>query len=323
MIESKNGGEYKQNYDVVLKLTAELLNGESLDFIGLDIGRIVDVFAFEPVDISIRAGRVDVMLRTEDGKLYHLEEQRNLKKSDLYRFAAYHFPAAKKWGDDLADIIIASGAVYAGKKELSTNSGTYKPIIIDFTERDGWKCLEKIREAAENGNFSGILELMFVPLYGNLEGMERSKLAIEVVNFERALFKQEKMDIKILAMTLVMANKILEKEKLNELWEEIKMLDIMELAHEKGKEEGLKEGRELGAREGRELGAREGRELVLKNSREMVIDTIYEKFGTVPFDIIDKINSIAQLEVLKILHRQALKCGDIEQFNEIFEKSTP
>ncbi len=190
---------------------------------------------------------------------------------------------------------------------MSTNSGTYKPIIIDFTERDGWKRLEKIREAAENGNFSGILELVFVPLYGKLEGMERSKLAIEVVNFERALFKQEKMDVKILAMTLVMANKILEKDKLDELWEEIKMLDIMELAHEKGKEEGLKEGREL----------------MLKNSREMVIDIIYEKFGTVPFDIMEKINSIVHLEVLKILHRQVLKCGDIEQFNEIFEKSTP
>ncbi len=27
----------------------------------------------------------------------------------MYRFAAYLFPAAKKWGDDLTDIIIASG----------------------------------------------------------------------------------------------------------------------------------------------------------------------------------------------------------------------
>ncbi len=59
-----------------------------------------------------------------------------MNKSDMYRFAAYYFMGAKQWGPRLTDIILGSGEVYAGKKEIVTESGTYKPIVIDFSKRD-------------------------------------------------------------------------------------------------------------------------------------------------------------------------------------------
>ncbi len=71
------------------------------------------------------------------------------------------------------------------------------------------------------------------------------------------------------------------------------MLDIIELAMEKGE----KEGRE--------------------SAQEMVLDTIFELFGNLPTDMIDKVKSISHLEILKRIHRQALKCRDIEQFQDI------
>ncbi len=83
-MNSKNGKEYKQNYDFVLKWMTEVLRGEALDFIGINVGQIADVFAFEPVDISVRVGRVDLIVRNEEGHLYHIEEQRNLRKTDMY-----------------------------------------------------------------------------------------------------------------------------------------------------------------------------------------------------------------------------------------------
>ncbi len=82
---------------------------------------------------------------------------------------------------------------------------------------------------------------------------------------------------------------------MNELWEVIKMLDIIELAMEKGE----KKGRE--------------------SAQEMVLDTIFELFGNLPSDIIVKIKSISHLEILKRIHRQALKCRDIEQFQNILD----
>ncbi len=50
-------------------------------------------FGFEPADIAVRTGRVDLMLRDENEAYWHIEEQRNLRKEDMYRFAAYHSSA--------------------------------------------------------------------------------------------------------------------------------------------------------------------------------------------------------------------------------------
>ncbi len=84
-MDSKNGKDYPQNYDIILKWMTEALLGGSLDFMGVNVGQIADVFGFEPVDISVKAGRVDIMVRNEAGNVFHIEEQRNLGKSDMYR----------------------------------------------------------------------------------------------------------------------------------------------------------------------------------------------------------------------------------------------
>ena len=97
-MESKDGTDYLHHYDFTVKWLAEALKGQTLDAIGIKTGKVEEVFAFEPVDIAVKAGRVDVMVRDAAGALFHIEEQRDLKSSDLYRFAAYHFLGAKKWG---------------------------------------------------------------------------------------------------------------------------------------------------------------------------------------------------------------------------------
>jgi hypothetical protein len=165
-MESKNGSQYAQNYDVIVKWLADALRGQTLEAIGVKTGRIEEVFNFEPVDIAVRAGRVDVMLRDEHGNLFHLEEQRNLSLSDLYRSAAYHFLGAKQWGANITDIVLASGDVYSGEKVVTTRSGKYEPIVIDFSQRDGRKRLAEIRRMVEEGDFDNWLELVFLPLFG-------------------------------------------------------------------------------------------------------------------------------------------------------------
>ncbi len=79
------------------------------------------------------------------------------------------------------------------------------------------------------------------------------------------------------------------------------MLDIIELAEEKGEAKGLQKGRE--------------------SAQEMVLDTIYDLFGNLPIEMIEKVKSITHIELLKRIHRQALKCKDIEQFKEILNQS--
>jgi len=86
------------------------------------------------------------------------------------------------------------------------------------------------------------------------------------------------------------------------------MLDIIELAQEKGMEKGMEKGRKEGLRKGRE------------SSQEMVLDTIFDLFGNMPLEMIDKVKSVTHFDLLKMIHRQALKCKDIEQFRDVLNQ---
>ncbi len=185
-----DGMDYYQNYDLVINWLSEAFRDQTLDILGIKTGKIRRVCSYKPVEISVSAGILDVIFEDFDGKGHHIEEQRNLTEDDLYRFASQHFSAAKEWKDNIVDIILASGRPYTGRKEIQTLSGTYAPIIIDLTERDGPKRFEEIREAIKKGDTSVLTELVFLPLYGR---QEKTRFVKKVLQFEIDLCKQGKM----------------------------------------------------------------------------------------------------------------------------------
>ena len=328
-MKTKNGTDYQQNYDLITKWMAAVFRGETLRVLGVDTGRIEEVFGFEPADIAVNTGRLDIVFRDDKGTYYHLEEQRNPRKADLYRSAAYHFFAGQQWGENITDIILVSGDVQIGNAEITTQSGHYYPTIIDLSARDGYKRLEEIQKASQKGEFKDWLELVFLPLYGRETGYRRSKFVEKVLHFEIDLNKKKKLPDILLAATLVMSNKFIEKQDLLAMWEEIKMLDILEIAREKGIEEGkflgIEEGKFLGIEEGKFLGIEKGKVIglekgknlgMLENSQEMIVDALFERFNYTPGHILQQIRAIQDRDILKILFRQIFRCNDIKEFEE-------
>jgi hypothetical protein len=303
----KNGADYAQNYDIIVKWMAAALKGETLEVLGLKTGRIEEVFGFEPVELAVKAGRVDLIVRDENGDLYHIEEQRNLSRADMYRFASQHFTAAAQWGHKITDVILASGNSEVSTHNLTTLSGHYEPTIIDFATRDGRKRLAEIRQAVASGDPVNLIELVFLPLYGRERGNARIDLAEQVVRFEIDLFKKKQFSDKLLAATLIMSNKLLGKERINELWEEIKMLDIIEVALEKGEETGFKKGEETGFKKGKDEGEVTG-------IQKMLMTLLMEKFSPIPRHIAVQIKKIQDSDVLQSLCRVILRCEDLSEF---------
>ncbi len=310
-----DGLNYSHNYDLAATWLSEAFRGQTLGVLGIETGEIRRVTAFKPTEISVSAGVVDVIFEEVTGKAWHLEEQRNLTNSDLYRFASQHFSVAREWQDRVTDIILASGRNCTKKRKIRTESGIYAPTVIDLTKRDAPKRFKDIREALARGDLSALPELVFLPLYGMERGERQAGFVKELVRFEIGLYKQERLPAQLIAATLIMANRQISESDFQELWEEVKMLKILEFAHKKGREEGIVEGE----RRGEKRGERRGR---IEAARELLIEAIEESLGIVPADIRDRVMTISRPDMLKSLLRQAVRCTTLEEFERMLELAT-
>ena len=60
----------------------------------------------------------------------------------------------------------------------------------------------------------------------------------------------------------------------------------------------------------------------MKNAKRMLIDALEETIGVVPEYIENKIQQITSQTALKGLHRQAIRCNDINDFNQKLSLAT-
>jgi len=179
-----------------------------------------------------------------------------------------------------------------------------------------------------------------------------AELIEQVIRFESELFYQNRISKRLIAATLIMSNKLIDKKRLEQLWEVIKMLDIIEIAREKGLEEGkilgiqegidkgktlgiqegIDKGKTLGIQEGKTLGIQEGKTLGIQEGidkgkmlgiQEMLLDALIEKFDVAPLRISDRIYGIFNMAVLKSLFRQVVKCQEIKQFEAALDLACP
>jgi hypothetical protein len=67
-----------------------------------------------------------------------------------------------------------------------------------------------------------------------------------------------------------------------------------------------------------EMGERNGE---LNTTRKAVIEVLEERFGIVPSKMIDEVRAIARYELLDSLFRQAIRCADMNSFQEMLSKA--
>jgi len=285
--------------------------GKTLDVLGIKTAPIIDVFSLEPVQLPVVAERLDVIFVDKNMKYYHLEEQRNMKTKDMYRFASTYFQIVHAKGEQVTDIILCSGRKYKGIKEIIADSGTYKPIIIDFTNRDGYKRLNEIRNEIERNDLTNLVELVFIPLYGDDSAVDKSELTLEVLDFQIELVHQQKMPLQLLAATMIMANKMVDPSIISKIMEDMSMFDLFEIVREKFSEEARREGKREGKKAGKKEGKKEG---MLESARAILTDTLKIKFNEVSQSIIVLLQEIKDYHILQNLHREAIICTNINDF---------
>ena len=92
--------------------------------------------------------------------------------------------------------------------------------------------------------------------------------------------------------------------------------DIMieSAAYEVFRKEFMNEGYEKGLEEGLQRG-------LIEEAREMVLEALQERFGVLEGSLVEQVESIRSRELLKGLHRMAIRCADLEEFREALRRA--
>ena len=136
------------------------------------------------------------------------------------------------------------------------------------------------------------------------------ELLLETIKLEKEI-RDENIKNKVIALTMVMANRLVEAELLEKIWEEVKMLKILKYAEDKGIEQGIQIGIEQGVEKGR-----------LDEKRHLIERLLIKKFGPLPKDMQIKIQNMDDV-ILDILSFEILDFQSIDDLFRFMEKMAP
>ena len=236
----------QQNYDLVFKEAFSLFNNKSLNFLGVDLPSVSSFLDTEFPEVETTNEMMDMNFRLKDGSILHLEEETDLSRKDLIRFAHYDLRLYNKYNTTIHTVVLTPANGSPGTKILDTGNLQYNVLQIVLANRDADLLLARITTALEKGDPINELELIFMPLMKSR--LNRTELLRKTIELEKKLPKSEFRE-KVRELTLILADKIVDREILDELWEELSMLKVIKYAEEKGMEKGREEEREEGRRE--------------------------------------------------------------------------
>jgi hypothetical protein len=292
------------NYDKVFKEAFSIFNHKVLDFLGIDLPKIERFLETEFTEIETQGNRMDLNFLLEDRSILHLEEEVALSKNDIIRYAAYDLKLYARYGTSINTVVLCVNKVSKVNTYIDAGSFKYSVHALDMSERDADNKLHELKQKLRNDQEINELEIVFLPLMKSKK--EKVELLKEAIELEKQLNIDNMTKEKIVAMTLVAADKMVERDQLKNIWEEIKMLKIIDFAREKGIEEGMERGMEKGMERGMEKGMEKGMSNIL-------LLQLAKKFKKIPEEYQEKIKKLDPVT----LNTLAMDIFEIKELKEL------
>ncbi|MDD4569416.1 MAG: DUF4351 domain-containing protein [Tepidanaerobacteraceae bacterium] len=304
-MEQENRNISYQNYDIVFKYATSMLKGTMLDFLGVSSAPIVEVIPTELPYIEARRINEDYIFKLKDDTLLHLEYQSTLKHDDLIRFMIYDARLYEHYRKTIHTAIIYTGNMDKITITDKINAGSikYKTKITKIEKNNAAKTLTEQEQKIKKREKPDIPKILFLPLMSKKEDIkENTQRAIKLI---KEIPEEEHEKDKLIATIIVLVDKLLDKETLDKLWEEFRMLNVFKYAEERGKQVGLLEGIEKGIERGMEKGI-----------ADTVVRQLYKKLGKLPDEYKEKILS-QDRPTLELIAEHIFEIGslsDIDKF---------
>jgi hypothetical protein len=135
--------------------------------------------------------------------------------------------------------------------------------------------------------------------------------------FERGYNREEVVNLFRFIDRMMTLPTSLEQELKTEIirYREEREMPFMSQIEEMAKEEGIEQGRQQGREEGRQQGTLQAR-------REDVLEILQVRFAEVPAEVVDCVNQIEDIDLLKQLFRQAIAIPSVAQFQQLLNPET-
>ena len=294
-----------QNYDLAFKEALTLFENQTLDFLGLNLPKIIRTLETEFVEVETRDEFVDLTFELEDGTILLIEEQTLLSQDDLIRFAHYALRIYKRYRVHIHMVVISpSTRCKEGANNIDLGCLKFSVIHLVIRGRNADEKLIQMKKEISEGRSINELELIFIPLMESR--LSREELLLETIKLEKEI-TDDSIRGKVIALTLVMSNKLVESELLDKIWEEIKMLKILKYAEEKGMEKGIEKGMAIGR---------------IEEKRLIIERLLIKKFGALSKDIQDQIHNMDSA-VLDLLSLEILDLQRVEDLQRYMQKMNP
>ncbi|MEA1884490.1 MAG: DUF4351 domain-containing protein [Thermotogota bacterium] len=230
-----------KNYDMVIKDALTLFENKTLDFLGLDLPKIISVEDSELYKTETKNNFIDLIFMLEDGTLLHIEEEAHVSSKDLLRFAQTDLMIYGKKHTKIHTVVITKTKESMSK--INAGSLNYEVTILNLANGSWETDYKRLKTQVERGQEINELELIFLPLKKLDE--ENEIYVDQSLALAKKLKTSKEMKTKIISMMVVLMDKYLTKEKILNIWEELNMLNIMKVAEEKGYERGRESTKEL------------------------------------------------------------------------------
>ena len=210
------------NYDSVFKDAVSIYKDKALDFFELP----GDMKTGEPLRTEKKEIRVDtefsdLTFRLSDGRGLHLEEEVDLSMDDLMRFGGYHMDLARHYKCEFVTVIFVKNEPKHTKLDMGMLK--FEPHVVDCSGRDADKTLEALKEKLRNGEPINELEAIYLPLFKSSKYKPEYLLHESIMLIRQMKEIDEDQKLKMIALALVVSNKVVSKAELNQLWKVARM----------------------------------------------------------------------------------------------------
>ena len=270
-----------KNYDMVIKDALTLFENKTLDFLGLDLPKIISVEDSELYKIETKNNFIELIFMLEDGTLLHIEEEAHVSSKDLLRFAQTDLMIYGKKHTKIHTVVITK--TKESMHKINAGSLNYEVTILNLADGSWENDYKRLKTQVERGQEINELELIFLPLKKLDE--ENEIYVDQSLALAKKLKTSKEMKTKIISMMVVLMDKHLTKEKILNIWEELSMLNIMKVAEEKGMEKGIEKGEKIGIEKGEKIGIEKGKE-------ELIWKMILKKFPDIQYKYYEKVKAL-------------------------------